>query len=134
MESKSLTKCKRIVLLETDSVIVSSSFDLIAENLKSFIKVYDIEEDKQLLRQLFSTSKTVERNLADIAGTPALKARLDFRTADLLQQGKCIVYNKAIKTFEEGIICQDYWKKWWTGKRFTTWRHVSIMDIRTGAY
>lgn len=134
MDSKTLSKSKRIALIETDSIIVFSSFDLLVENLKDHIKVHGVEEDKELLRQLFSTSRTIERTLAAIAATPALKARLDFRAADLLRQGKCIVYSKHLKTVEEGVLCTDYWKKWWTGTRFTTLGNVSIMDVRTGAY
>lgn len=125
---------KRIILLDNNSFTVYSTFDLVVENLKNFINLHDIEEDKELLNKFFNTAKSFERNMQDIQNDPKLKGRLEFRTVDLLEQGKCIVYNKTNKTYVSQVLRSKYTKDWWTGIRFSTIDNQTIMDIRTGAY
>jgi hypothetical protein len=125
---------KRLILAENDSFIIYSTFALTAKNLKDFITEYDIEEDKELQTKLFNTSKSLERNMHDIQSDPRLKGRLEFRTVDLLEQGKCIVYNKMEKMYVSQVSRTKYTKNWWTGIRFSTILNQTIMDIRTGAF
>ena len=125
---------KRLILVENDSFIIYSTFDLTTKNLKSFIAEYDIEEDKELQVKLFNTAKSLERNMRNIHSDPRLKGRLEFRTIDLLEQGKCIVYNKIEKTYVSQVLRTKYSKDWWTGIKFSTLDKEKIMDIRTGAF
>ena len=125
---------KRLILAENDSFIVYSTFALTAKNLKGFIAEYDIEEDKELQAKLFNTAKSLERNMQDIQSDPRLKGRLEFRTVDLLEQGKCIVYNKVEKTYVSQVSRTKYTKDWWTGIRFSTILNQRILDIRNGAF
>lgn len=125
---------KRLILAENDSFVVYSTIALTAKNLKGFIAEYDIEEDKQLQSKLFNTAKSLEQNMLDIQSNPKLKGRLEFRTADLLEKGYCIVYNKIEKTYVSQIRRSKYNKDWWTGIRFSTINNQTIVDIRTGAF
>jgi hypothetical protein len=125
---------KRISLLVSDSFVVYSTFDIVVDNLKKFIKEYDVEEDRELLKKFFDTSKSLEKHLQDIQNDNRLKSRLEFRTADLLENGKCIVYNKVTKTYESQVTITNYRKNWWTGKKFCSLNNQTILDIRTGAY
>lgn len=125
---------KRLILSENDSFIVYSTFALTAKNLKGFIAEYDIEEDKELQAKLFNTAKSLERNMQDIQSDPRLKGRLEFRTVDLLELGKCIVYNKIEKTYVDQVNRTKYTKDWWAGIRFRTLDNKTILDIRTGAF
>jgi hypothetical protein len=125
---------KRFILAENDSFIIYSTFALTAKNLRDFIAEYDIKEDKELRTKLFNTAKSLERNMQDIQSDPRLKGRLEFRTVDLLEQGKCIVYNKIEKTYVSQVIRTKYTKDWWTGIRFSTLDDETILDIRTGAF
>ena len=125
---------KRIILSNNNSFTVYSTIDLTVENLKKFIVEHDIEEDKELRGRLFNTAKSFERNMQDIKNDPKLKRRLEFRTVDLLEQGKCIVYNKISKTYVSQVLRTKYIKEWWTGIRFSTLDNQTIIDIRTGAF
>lgn len=125
---------KRLMLAENDSFIIYSTFALAAKNLKDFIAEYDIEEDKELQTKLFNTAKSLKRNMQDIQSNPRLKGRLEFRTVDLLEHGKCIVYNKIEKTYVSQVRRTRYTKDWWTGIRFSTLDNETIMDIRTGDF
>jgi hypothetical protein len=125
---------KRIILSNNNSFTVYSTIDLTVENLKNFIVEHDIEEDKELQGRLFNTAKSFERNMQDIKNDPKLKRRLEFRTVDLLEQGKCIVYNKISKTYVSQVLRTKYIKEWWTGIRFSTLDNQTIIDIRTGAF
>jgi hypothetical protein len=125
---------KRLILAENDSFIIYSTFAMTTKNLKGFISEYDIEEDKELQAKLFNTAKSLEQNMQDIQSDPKLKGRLQFRTANLLEQGKCIVYKKIEKTYVRQVLHVKYIKNWWTGIRFSTIGNETIMDIRTGAF
>ena len=57
---------KRLALFASDSFIIYSSFDIVVDNIQKFIRKYDVEEDKWLLKKFFNTSKSLEKNLADI--------------------------------------------------------------------
>jgi hypothetical protein len=125
---------KRIALFVSDSFVIYSSFDIVTDNLKKFIDKYDVEEDKWLLKKLFNTSKSLEKNLSDIQNDDVLKARLNFRTSDLIQARKCLVYNTTSKTFESKLVVTNYIKNWWDGIKFSTQANETIMDLRTGAF
>jgi hypothetical protein len=124
----------RIPLFETDTFTVYSTFDFVVANIKRFGDEYAVEEDKLLLDKFFNTSKSLDRNLEDIQNDRVLKSRLQFRTADLIQNRECLVYNKMSKKFETMILVTNYIKNWWTGIRFSTQSNQQIMDIRTGAF
>lgn len=125
---------KRIPLFESDTFIVYSSFDLVVTNIKKHINEYEIEEDKLLLDKFVNTSKSFDRNLKAIQDDKVLKSRLDFRTAELIQQRECLVYNKIFKRFETIVFIIKYIKNWWIGIRFSTESNLQIMDIVTGAF
>lgn len=125
---------KRIPLFESDTFTVYSSLDLVVANIKKFNDEHEVEEDKLLLDKFFNTSKSLDRNLEDIQNDTVLKSRLQFRTAELIQNRECLVYNKISKKFETMIFVTNYIKNWWTGIRFSTQSNQHIMDLRTGAF
>jgi hypothetical protein len=125
---------KRIPLFESDTFAVYSNFNLVVDNIKNFIKEYEVEDDSLLLAKFFNTAKSLEKNLEDIKSDKVLKFRLDFRTAELIQKGKCLVYNKISKAFETKIFVTNYIKNWWTGIRFSNQANHQIFDLRTGAF
>ena len=124
----------RIILFQNDSFIIYSTFNSTVANLKRFIDSHEIEEDKELLSKIFSTSKSLERNLQDIQNDPKLKSRLEFRIIELLEEGKCIVYDKPNKKYLNQICRSDYIEKWGSGIKFSTLEDKIIMNIRTGAF
>jgi hypothetical protein len=128
-----LSRAKRIKLVETDTIIVWSSYDLLVKSLRNQIKAWDVEEDKILLNKLL-TAESLESRFKKINSTQVLKSRLEFRTIHLLQEGRCVVYNKILKQDETNIIRVEYWKKWWTGIKFLTSQNTFIIDVRTGAF
>jgi hypothetical protein len=125
---------KRLALFASDSFIIYSSFDIVVDNIQKFIRKYDVEEDKWLLKKFFNTSKSLEKNLADIQKDDVLKARLNYRTADLIQTRKCLIYNVTSKKFESQVIITNYIKNWWNGIKFSTQVNQTIMDLETGAF
>ena len=129
-----IKKSKRIILFQSDTFIVYSTFDLTVSNIKKFIDEYEVEEDKQLLDKFFNTSKSLDRNLDDIRDDKALASRLDFRIADLIQRRECLIYNKIEKAFESDVIMTNYILNYWTGVRFATKANQQIIDIITGAF
>src|SRR5688572_21487882 len=85
---------RRIPLFDSDTFTVYSNFNLLVDNIKDFINEHEVEDDRLLLDKFFNTAKSLERNLEDIQNDKILKSRLDFRTAELIQKRKCLVYNK----------------------------------------
>jgi hypothetical protein len=132
--AKNIKKNKRIPVAENDSFIVYASFNLIVDNLTKFIEEHDVEDDKRLRSVFFNPAKSFERNMQDIENDIKLKERLNFRTADLLEKGQCLVYNKFSKSFESRILITRYWKNWWTGLRFADRQGNVFLDVVTGVF
>jgi hypothetical protein len=125
---------KRILLFNSDTFAIYSSLDMFVDNLRKFIKEYDVEEDTKLLNKLLDKSKSLNGTLSDIQNDQVLRFRLNFRTAELIQKRKCLVYNKTSKVFESKLLVTNYIKNWWTGIKFSTQTNQAIIDLRTGAF
>jgi hypothetical protein len=127
-------KASKVKLVDTDTLIVWTSYGLVIKSLKHHIKKWEVDEDKALLKHLQSSSKSLAKKMDEINANPVLKSRLEFRTIDILRSGKCEVYNKVLKQNETQVACIDYWKKWWTGVKFLTSKNTLVIDVRTGSF
>jgi hypothetical protein len=121
-------------IYESPNFKIFADYKKLISSLKSHIKAYDIEEDKNLLKQLQHRSKTIKQRIDAVKSDPVLKSRLAFRTMDLLKTGKCIIQNRISGANESNMILQDYQKKWWTGTRFLTVDAQIVFDVTTGAF
>jgi hypothetical protein len=106
-DSTILKKDRIVILRETDSFTLFTSYVIFQDNLKKFIKEYGVDWDKDLLGKL---QKRQERIIwaSKVANTPLAVSRVDFRTAELLQNGKCLVYNKLTKKLARTITIKFY--------------------------
>jgi hypothetical protein len=128
-------EAKQLVgVYESPSFRVFVEYKSLISSLKSHIKAYDLDEDKNLLKQLKDRSKTIMQRIDAIQSNPVFKSRLAFRTMNLMKAGKCIVLNRVSGANESYLIHQDYQKKWWTGTRFLTEDGHIVLDVTTGAF
>ena len=141
VDSTLLKKNRTIVLLETDSFIVSTKYSAFIKHYKKWIKEYpDIDGDSILLQKILQdTTKNIVR-ANEIAKTPILSQRLIFRASELMEKGNCLIYNKSIRKVEKFIIIEH----WWTltskgrpagnmGRIFKTVKNSIILKIYDGA-
>lgn len=96
-----------LIFRQSGKYILFTTCNLFQQDLKEFISEYHISWDRELLAQM--KHQTDNPLIADeIAQTPLAKMRVDLRVASLLQQGKCLVYNKQTKTLERNIVVKWY--------------------------
>lgn len=85
-----------VVLFRNDSYVISASFTQFRTNLSEWIsKNPGIPGDEKLLELVDKAAisgKVIDA--AQIAEKSSLVLRLKYRMADLLQQGKCMIYDK----------------------------------------
>jgi hypothetical protein len=125
---------ERVSIFESDTFIIYSTFNIVEDNIKKFIKKNDVEEDKLLLNKFVNIEISLDKRLVGIKNDLVLSSRLNFRTAELIQKRKCLVYNKVSKAFERKLFVTNYITNWWAGIRFSTQTGQLIMDLRTGAF
>jgi hypothetical protein len=103
-------------------------------SIREHIKNFEVKDDIELLNNLLDQSNTLRLNLDAINNDIVLKSRLNFRTVELIQERKCMVYNKIEESFESVVFMTDYIQNWWSGIRISTQTNQVIIDVRTGAF
>ena len=94
LDSAFLTKNTRtIVLIETDTFLVLTTYELFVENCESVIKKYNVNWDIDLLK-LFIVDNSKIIYADSLTKTDINKSRIVFRIATLIENGQCLVYNK----------------------------------------
>lgn len=127
-------KKTHIPLFETDSFIVYSTYRQLVKNIRQFIHEHDVGNDKLLLNELLANKNSLSKKLAAIQANDLLQSRLMFRTGDLQQEKKCLVYNKITRNLESKLVVTEYIKNWFTGIAFFTPAGEKIMDLVTGVF
>lgn len=93
---KNLKDFKRIILIENEKYIVKASLSAFEEYLRNFVKEHrHIKDDKNLLNLISSQGKAKDEvNAVEIAKQYKLNDRLDYKTAYMLDKGKCQIIDK----------------------------------------
>jgi hypothetical protein len=107
---QSLDSDGTIILLENDNYIVKTTLNLFKENLNNWIQQHPrLEVDKKLLEVInLQSKKDIEVNAEKIAKRNDLEERLEFRIADMLENGKCLIFNKKKKKILTEVKFQTY--------------------------
>jgi len=120
MDSTMFSKeSRKILLLETDSYIIQTTYELFIYTCVKFIKENKIEEDKYLLK-LFINNRSRSINAKKLVNNWKIKERLKFRIADLIESGDCILYNKTNKHLERIILKNNFSRSQIYGRQFIT--------------
>ena len=95
LDSSRIKNQKIVTLIETDRFVVMTTYTLFIQNFKTWLKSYpDITEDKLLYNSIVkdTNGKNVKANV--IAAKLNYIDRLNFRTAELLNKGNCLIFDK----------------------------------------
>jgi hypothetical protein len=121
---------KKILLLETDSFIVLATMEQFKKQFKKWIvKHPDLEEDKKLFQEIFKDTLSKLIDASKIAIKLKLTERLEFRIADMLENGKCIIYNKKTKRLEKSVRNVKYSTGGYGGTQFKIGNTIILETI-----
>ena len=133
-DSISLGKEGRIiVLVETDTLKIISTYERFTENCKRWILKHDIEWDKNLLA-LFHDNCSNPIIVKNIALTKLQQSRLNFRISDLLEEGACLVIYKPTKQAINNVIIEKYMTKYIYGRKIKMDDNYIILNIVDGVF
>ncbi len=134
LDSTSFTnKTRIIVLIETDTFLVFTTYNLFIDNCKKYIKEHNIKGDKVLLKR-FKADKSKIIYADSLTKNDMNKSRLLFRKADLFDSGQCLVYNKKIKSLEKFIELEIYYTPFVSGRRIIISNKYLILETVDGVY
>ncbi len=134
LDSTTLTQNSRtVILMETDTFIVFTTFKLFVDNCKQFIKEHDLDWDKDLLK-LFTADNSIIIYADSLTKTNMNKSRLIFRMADLLESGQCLVYNKHKKLLEKLVDIETYTTSFVNGRSIRNKDKQLILETVDGVY
>ena len=123
----------KITLLETDNILIVTTRKLFFKNLKDFINVHEIDSDINLLNSLKnSKSDNLIPSQMKLGGLTL--SRLKYRTADLIKEGKCLVYNKETKRLERKGEVISLIRNNYTSDIYKSNNKVIILRVGTGAF
>jgi hypothetical protein len=124
----------RVQVLVTPTFILYTSHDELVEQTRQHKEKYHFSADSIMLQKLTDTTQAFTKNLEDIQNDSGLKSRLEFVTADLLERGKCLIYNKWRKAPIREILVTSYINSTVAGKRFYTFNGLTVMNVIMGSY
>lgn len=124
---------KIIVFYDNEKYSVFSSQDLLLINLKKWIKKHDIDSDKDLLKLLENENKDIVY-LDSLDYTLHQKRRLQFRWADLMENKKCLIYNKENKLLEKKIRIEHFLERNNKGENYKLLNEDLILKLYTGSF
>lgn len=108
LDSIQMDKQTQIILIETDSIILSTTYSLLSKQLRK-----NIRTNKNFSEDLDSIYKAVRLKISkkiiridDISNH--LKVLLAYQIGDLLRQGHCFAYNKLTKLRIKKVRMIDY--------------------------
>ena len=121
------------MLLETDTFTIVTNYELFVENCRQFIKEYNLDLDKDLLK-LFTSDNSKIIYADSVVKTNISKSRLVYRIADLLEYGQCLVYNKQNKILEKFVKTEKYTNSLVSGRRMKTKDNWLIFEVVDGVF
>lgn len=124
---------KIIIFYDDEKYCVFSTQNLLLINLKKWIKKYDIDWDKDLLKLLENENKDIIY-LNSLEDSLQQKSRLVFRWADLMENKKCLIYNKETKILEKKIRIEHFLERNNKGKNYKLLNDDLILKLYTGSY
>jgi hypothetical protein len=134
LDSAFLTKNTRtIVLIETDTFLVLTTYELFVENCESVIKKYNVNWDIDLLK-LFIVDNSKIIYADSLTKTDINKSRIAFRIASLIENGQCLVYNKQKMLLEKSLIIENYEGFDVSGRRMKTKDNHLILETIDSVY
>lgn len=84
-----------IILLETDTFVVFTSTKAFENHFEKWVSEHkDIPEDDLLFKTIIKNLSSKNNNAYETDGKMKLLNRLNYRTADLLEEGNAYVHNK----------------------------------------
>lgn len=94
-----------VILNETDTFTIYTSKELFENHFKGWIKKHNyILEDKKLFETIMKKNESKNINAFKTAEDINLLNRLEFRTADLLENNNAYIYNKLLKSNQKFYI------------------------------
>ena len=134
IDSTVLMKEDRIVvLLETDTFKVVTTYKRFIDNCKRWIAKHDVEWDKNLL-ELFLYNCSNPIYAQSMTTTKLHKSRLNYRISDLLEEGDCLVIYKPNKQIIKKVIIEKYITKYPSNKNIRTKENKVILDVVEGVF
>jgi len=134
LDSSFLVKnVREVMLLETDTFTIVTNYELFVENCRQFIKEYNLDLDKDLLK-LFTSDNSKIIYADSVVKTNISKSRLVYRIADLLEYGQCLVYNKQNKILEKFVKTEKYTNSFVSGRRMKTKDNLLIYEVVDGVF
>lgn len=135
LNSNFIKKGDRIVkLYETDTFVITTTYQIFVKNCENWISKHDLDWDKDLL-QLFTQNEHLMVIDADkIVETNMQKSRLIFRISDLIEEQKCIIFNKVKNRHEKNIVMGYFVTKHVYGKTFKTSDKYLILEVINGVF
>jgi len=128
---------KVLILFEDNDVIVKTSLSLFEDNMKQWLEDRSyLNDDKTLLDKIILASKDNDTiNAEKIAEENKLKDRLQYRIADMLESGNCLIVDKKttkplteikVQTYSYfcGPLCGDGGRRFFVGNTMI----FSVMD------
>ena len=109
LDSNQISSGRQVILMQTDSLIISTTYVIFSKHLKAIIKSnnnFDNDNDSIYRAVSQDTIETIIVRLDNLSFN--LKERLEYIVGDLLQLGKCFAYNKIIKRRIKQVSIIDY--------------------------
>lgn len=124
---------KIIVFFDNEKYSVFSSQNLLLINLKKWIKKYDIDWDKDLLKLLENENKDIIY-IDSLDYTLLQKSRIEFRWANLMENKKCLIYNKGNKLLEKKIRIEHFLERNNKGENYKLLNEDLILKLYTSSF
>jgi len=107
---ETIDNSQTVILFENEMFIVKTSLSNFKENIDNWlIKYPHLKSDKKLLKIVMKNAKKNSVvNASIIADNNKLLPRLQYRIADLLENGQCLVLNKKDNAIISEIKVQTY--------------------------
>ncbi len=100
---------KAYVLIDTDSFIVSTTFEKLHNAFKPWIsEKSNSDEDKELFKEITKHANDNPVYVNRIATPWKYERRLIYKIADLFESGDCLVYNKMTQHVEPTVTIKEY--------------------------
>lgn len=129
LDTSRIKNQKLVTLIETQKFVVTTTYSLLTQNFKAWLRSYpDITGDKQLYDAIVKEANTKDLAANEIAAKLGSIGRLNYRTAELLNEGKCFVYDKLENKWCDKIRIVKYSNTGVAGTKYFITREL-ILDV-----
>jgi hypothetical protein len=110
VNSVNISLPSEVKIFENDKFIVTTDFDQFKNQMEKWLLEHPhLSEDKKLLDIISAENENHSKIDAIVIGSiNKLSSRLEYRVADLLQNGLCKVFNKIKNEFVKNIEMREY--------------------------